>query len=93
VVHELEQILTPSECGYHLLQIVTKLEQGAGAAAEEVGWTAADPSRHPQQVCRRLLSHGKVTSEGAQWLARQIGGRLPPEQCGWREDAVSLRAP
>jgi hypothetical protein len=61
----------------------TKLEQGGDVAAEEVGWTTADPSRYPQQVCRglaRLLSHGKVTSEGARWLARQIGGRLPP---GW----------
>jgi len=47
VVHELEQIPTPSECGHHLLQIVTKLGQGADAAAEEVGWTAADLSRYP----------------------------------------------
>jgi hypothetical protein len=54
VVHELEQIPTPSECGHHLLQLVTKLEQGADASAEEVGWTAADPSRYPQQVCRGL---------------------------------------
>ena len=63
--------------------MVTKLKQGAVAASEEDGWRAADPSRYPQQVCRglaRLLSHGKVTSEGARWLARQIGGRLPP---GW----------
>ena len=61
--------------------MVTKLQQGADAAAEEVGWRAADPSRYPQHVCRglaRLLSHGKVTSEGARWLAKQIGGRLPP---------------
>ena len=66
-----------------MLQIVAKLKQGADAAAEEAGWKAADPSRYPQQVCRglaRLLSQGKVDSEGAQWLARQIGGRLPP---GW----------
>ena len=44
---------------------------------------AADPSRYPQQVCRglaRLLSHGQVNSEEAQWLAKQIGSRLPP---GW----------
>jgi len=83
VVHELEQIPTPNECGYHLLQIVTKLKQGADAAAEEVGWKAADPSRYPQQVYRglaRLLSPGRVTNEGARWLARQIGGRRPP---GW----------
>jgi hypothetical protein len=81
--HEPEQIPTTSECGHHLLQIVTKLKQGADAAAEEAGWKAADPSRYPQQVCRglaRLLSQGKVDSEGAQWLARHIGGRLPP---GW----------
>ena len=42
-----------------------------------------DPSRYPQQVCRvlaRLLSQGKVDSEGTQWLARHSGGRLPP---GW----------
>jgi hypothetical protein len=83
VAHELEQMPTPSECGHHLLQMVTKLQQGADAAAEEVGWRAADPSRYPQHVCRglaRLLSHRKVTSEGARWLAQQIGGRLPP---GW----------
>ena len=74
---------TPSECGHHLLQIVTKLKQGADAAAEEAGWKANDPSRYPQQVCRglaQLLSQGKVDSEDAQWLARHIGGRLPP---GW----------
>jgi hypothetical protein len=86
VAHELEQILTPSECGRQRLQMVTKLKQGATAASEEVGWRAADPSRYPQQVCRglaQLLSKGKVTSERARWLARQIGGRLPPgEQCG-----------
>jgi hypothetical protein len=83
VAHELEHILTPSECGHHLLQMVTKLKQGAVAASEEDGWRAADPSRYPQQVCRglaQLLLHGKVTSEGARWLARQIGDRLPP---GW----------
>jgi len=83
VVHEPEQIPTTSECGHHLLQILTNLKQGADAAAEEAGWKAADPSRYPQQVCRglaRLLSQGKVDSEGAQWLARHIGGRLPP---GW----------
>ena len=94
--HEPEQIPT-SECGHHLLQIDTKLKQGADAAAEEAGWKAADPSRYPQQVCRglaRLLSQGKVDNEGAQWLARQIGGSFPQggEQCGWREDAVDLRA-
>ena len=63
--------------------MVTKLQQGADAAAEEVGWRAADPSRYPQHVCRglaRLLSHGTVTSEGARWLAKQIGDKLPP---GW----------
>jgi hypothetical protein len=93
VVHEIAQIQTPSECGYHLLQIVTKLEQGEDAASKEVGWTAADPSRYPQQVCRglaRLLSHGKVTREGARWLARQIGGRLLPEWGGvWMERGCS----
>ena len=81
--HEPEQIPTTSECGHHLLQIVTTLKQGADAAAEEAGWKAADPSRYPQQVCRglaRLLSQGKVSSGDAQWLARHIGGRLPP---GW----------
>jgi len=81
--HEPEQIPTTSECGHHLLQIVTNLKQGADAAAEEAGWKAADPRRYPQQVCRglaRLLSQGKVDSEDAQWLARHIGGRLPP---GW----------
>ena len=66
-----------------MLRIVTKLRQETTVAAEEARWTAADPSRYPQPVCRglaRLLSHGNVNSEGAQWLARQIGGRLPP---GW----------
>ena len=46
--HEPEQIPTTSECGHHLLQIVTNLKQGADAAAEEAGWKAADPSRYPQ---------------------------------------------
>jgi hypothetical protein len=81
--HEPEQIPTTSECEHHLLQMVTNLKQGAEAAAEEAGWKAADSSRYPQQVCRglaRLLSQGKVSSEDAQWLARHIGGRLPP---GW----------
>ena len=81
--HEPEQMPTTSECEHHLLQIVTTLKQGADAAAEEAGWKAADPSRYPQQVCRglaRLLSQGKVSSGDAQWLARHIGGRLPP---GW----------
>jgi hypothetical protein len=81
--HEPEQMPTTSECEHHLLQIVTTLKQGADAAAEEAGWKAADPSRYPQQVCRglaRLLSQGKVSSEDAQWLARHIGGQLPP---GW----------
>ena len=68
MVHDLEQIPTPIDCGHHLLHIVVKLNQGSDAAAKEVGWKAADPSRYPQQVCRglaRLLSHGRVTSEGA----------------------------
>jgi hypothetical protein len=94
VVHEFEQIPTPIECEHHLRQIVTKLEQGSDASAEEGGWTAADPSRYPQQVCRglaRLLSHGKVTSEGARWLARQIGGRLPPRWGSvWMERGCKL---
>jgi hypothetical protein len=67
--HEPEKMPTTSECGHHLLQIVTNLTQGADAATEEAGWKAADPSRYPQQVCRglaRLLSQGKVDSEGAQ---------------------------
>ena len=83
MAHELEQMPTPSECGHHLCQVVTKLQQGADASAEEVGWRAADPNRYPQHVYRgltRLLSHGTVTSEGARWLAKQIGDRLPP---GW----------
>jgi hypothetical protein len=66
--------------GHHPLQIATKLKQGADAAAEEAGWKAADPSRYPQQVCRglaRLLSHGKVTSEGARWLAMQLEAGFP----------------
>ena len=89
--HEPEQIPTTSECGHHLLQIVTKLKQGADAAAEEAGWKAADPGRYPQQVCRglaRLLSQGKVDSESAWRQVFPQGG----EQCGWREDAVDLRA-
>ena len=66
---------------HHLLQIVTKLKQGADAAAEEAGWKADDPSRYQQQMCRglaQLLSQGKVDSESAQWLAKQIGGRFSP---------------
>ena len=81
--HELEPLPTTSECGHHLLQMIIKLKQGVYAVTEEEGWKAADPSRYPQQVCRglaRLLSQKKVDSEGARWLARQIGGRLPP---GW----------
>jgi hypothetical protein len=81
--HELEQLPTTSECGHDLLQMIIKVKQGVDAVTEEEGWKAADPSRYPQQVCRglaRLLSQGRVDSEGARWLARQIGGRLPP---GW----------
>jgi hypothetical protein len=49
----------------------------------EIDGHAADPSRHPQNVCRgqaQLLSHGSVSCEGAQWLAKQIRDRLSP---GW----------
>ena len=82
-VQEPEQIPSTSECESHMLRIVTKLRQETTVAAEEARWTAADPSRYPQPVCRglaRLLSHGNVNSEGAQWLAKHIGSRLPP---GW----------
>jgi hypothetical protein len=97
VVNEPERLPTTSECGHHLLQIVMGLKQGTEAAAEGAGWRAADPSRYPQRVCRglaQLLSRGQVNSEEAQWLAKQVGSRLPPggwEQCGRREAAVSLR--
>jgi hypothetical protein len=40
--HEPERTPITSECGHHLLQIVTNLKQGADAAAEEAGWKAAD---------------------------------------------------
>ncbi len=83
VVHEPERLQTTSECGHHLLQIVMGLKQGTEAAAEEAGWRAADPSRYPQRVCRglaQLLSREQVNSEEAQWLAKQVGSRLPP---GW----------
>jgi hypothetical protein len=83
VVHEPERLPTTSACAHHLLQIVRGLQQGTDAAAEGTGWRSADPSRHPQQVCRdlaQLLSRGQVNSEEAQWLARQVGSRLPP---GW----------
>ena len=75
-VQEPEQIPSTSECERHMLRIVTKLRQETTVAAEEARWTAADPSRYPQPVCRglaRLLSHGNVNSEGAQWLAKHIG--------------------
>ena len=52
-------------------------------AAEGASWRTADPSRYPQQVCRglvQLLLREQVDSEEAQWLAKQIGSRLPP---GW----------
>ena len=79
-VHEPEQIPTTSECERHMLRIVTKLRQETTVAAEEARWRAADPSGYLQQVCRglaRLLSHGRVNSEGAQWLAKHIGSKLP----------------
>jgi hypothetical protein len=89
---------TTSECVSHLLQMVTTLPQGTTGTAEEIRWRMADPSKHPQLVCRglaRLLSHGEVASEGVRWLAKQIGERLPP---GWglcvgREDVASSKAP
>jgi hypothetical protein len=83
VVNEPERLPTTSECGRHLLRIVKGLKQGTGAAAEEASWRTADPSRYPQQVCRglaQLLSCAQVNSEEAQWLAKQVGSRLPP---GW----------
>jgi len=83
VVNEPERLPTTSECGHHLLQIVKGLKQGTGSAAEGVSWRTADPSRYPQQVCRglaQLLSREQVNSEEAQWLAKQVGSRLPP---GW----------
>jgi hypothetical protein len=70
-----------------------KLKQGVDAVTEEEGWKAADPSRYPQQVCTglaQLLSQANVDSEGARWLARQIGGRLPPGwEAVWRERGCS----
>jgi hypothetical protein len=83
VVNEPERLPTTSECGHHLLQIVRGLKQGTEAAAEGAGWRTADPSRYPEQVCRglaQLLSREQVNSEEAQWLAKQVGSRLPP---GW----------
>ena len=83
VVNEPERLPTTSECGHHLLQIVKGLKQGKGPAAEGASWRTADPSRYPQQVCRglvQLLSHEQVNIEEAQWLAKQVGSRLPP---GW----------
>jgi hypothetical protein len=83
VVHEPERLPATSECGHHLLQIVIGLKQGAEAAAEEAGWRATDPSRYLQRECRglaQLLSREQVNSEEAQWLAKQVGSRLPP---GW----------
>ena len=80
---------------HHLLQIVTKLKQGADAAAEEVGYKAADPSRYPQQVCRglaRLLSQGKVDSESAQWLASHGDSVCTVSSAtGWNMPTVSPR--
>jgi hypothetical protein len=91
--HPLEQLPTTSECGHHLLQMIIKLKQGVDAVTEEEEWRAADPSRYPQQVCRglaQLLSQANVDSEGARWLARQIGGRLPPGWGAvWRERGCS----
>ncbi len=78
--YQLGQPPTTHECGQHLLQIIRQPKQGAD---EEEGWREADPSRHPQQVCRglaHLLSQATVDGEGARRLARQIGNRLPP---GW----------
>ena len=66
-----------------LLQIVKGRKQGIGVAAEGARWRTADPSRYPQQVCRglaQLLLREQVDIEEAQWLAKQIGSRLPP---GW----------
>jgi hypothetical protein len=83
VVNEPERLPTTSECGRHLLRIVEGLKQGTGAAVEEASWRTADPSRYPQQVCKslaQLLSCEQVNSDEAQWLAKQIGSRLPP---GW----------
>jgi hypothetical protein len=83
VVNEPERLPTTSECGHHLLRIVEGLKQGTGAAAEGASWRTADPSRYPQQVCRglaQLLSGAQVNSKEAQWLAKQVGSRLPP---GW----------
>jgi hypothetical protein len=80
---ESERMLTPHECANQLLQLVTGLQQDATEAAMKIGWRAADPSRYPQHVCRGLaglLSHGEVSCESAQWLAKQVGNRLPP---GW----------
>ena len=91
--HPLKQPPTTSECGHNLLQMVIKRKQGVDAVTEEEGWRAADPSRYPQQVCRglaQLLSQANVDSEGARWLARQIGGRLPPGWGAvWRERGCS----
>ena len=83
MVNEPERLPTTSECGHHLLRIVTGWKQGIGVAAEGASWRTADPGRYPQQVCRglvQLLLREQVDSEEAQWLAKQIGSRLPP---GW----------
>jgi hypothetical protein len=83
VVNESERLPTTSECGHHLLQIVKGRKQGIGVAAQGARWRTADPSRYPQQVCRglaQLLLREQVDIEEAQWLAKQIGSRLPP---GW----------
>ena len=83
MVNEPERLLTTSECGHNLLQIVKGQKQGIGVAAEGARWRTADPSRYQQQVCRglaQLLLREQVDSEEAQWMAKQIGSRLPP---GW----------
>jgi hypothetical protein len=80
---EPERMSTTHVCASQLSQLVSELQQDVTGTATEIDWRAADPSRHPQNVCRglaRLLSHGEVSCESARWLAKQIGDRLPP---GW----------
>jgi hypothetical protein len=75
---EPERTSITHECASQLSQLVSELQQDVTGTATEIDWrAAADPSRHPQNVCRglaRLQSHGEVSfSESARWLAKQIG--------------------
>ena len=57
VANEPERLPTTSECGHHLLRIVTGWKQGIEVAAEGASWRTADPSRYPERerVCCLLV--------------------------------------